>query len=178
MKYLIIMLFLSFSIVSTAQDTAIKNYNNAPKKFKRGIDKALINYMAIKDALVKEDLKEAKKKAAELEKTISTISINKLNKEQMAFFKAKSNLLISKSKYIRQDSTNIEQARKAFEQLTLAVYSLIKSFEANRVEVYLQYCPMAANNDGAYWLSDREIILNPYFGNRMLHCGNVEEVIE
>jgi Cu(I)/Ag(I) efflux system membrane fusion protein len=34
---------------------------------------------------------------------------------------------------------------------------------------------MAFNNSGAYWLSDNATIRNPYFGDKMLSCGSVEE---
>jgi hypothetical protein len=34
---------------------------------------------------------------------------------------------------------------------------------------------MAFNDQGAYWISDREEIRNPYFGDKMLTCGVVKE---
>ena len=37
---------------------------------------------------------------------------------------------------------------------------------------------MADNNNGAYWLSKEEKVLNPYFGDAMLKCGEVKQVIE
>jgi len=43
------------------------------------------------------------------------------------------------------------------------------------VKLYRQYCPMAFQNKGAYWLSSEKKIMNPYFGDKMLHCGVVKE---
>ena len=37
---------------------------------------------------------------------------------------------------------------------------------------------MAFNNEGAYWLSKNENILNPYFGEKMLTCGYTQEITE
>jgi len=37
---------------------------------------------------------------------------------------------------------------------------------------------MANNDKGAFWLSDDEQVLNPYFGDMMLKCGTVEQVIK
>jgi Cu(I)/Ag(I) efflux system membrane fusion protein len=37
---------------------------------------------------------------------------------------------------------------------------------------------MALDWEGADWLSDREAIRNPYFGDQMLKCGNVTGKIE
>ena len=45
-------------------------------------------------------------------------------------------------------------------------------------KVYYQYCPMAFNNKGAYWLSNQSVIRNPYFGNEMLECGKVEDSVD
>ena len=44
--------------------------------------------------------------------------------------------------------------------------------------IYKQYCPMAFNNEGAYWLSESKDIMNPYFGDRMLKCGRVDAEIQ
>lgn len=41
--------------------------------------------------------------------------------------------------------------------------------------IYQQYCPMAFDNTGAFWFSDSQEILNPYFGDAMLRCGKVEK---
>jgi hypothetical protein len=40
--------------------------------------------------------------------------------------------------------------------------------------VYRMHCPMAFDDEGASWLSNRDEILNPYFGDAMLACGVIE----
>lgn len=42
--------------------------------------------------------------------------------------------------------------------------------------IYKDYCPMALDG-GAYWLSSEKEIQNPYFGDKMLKCGSVKEII-
>lgn len=42
---------------------------------------------------------------------------------------------------------------------------------------YLVHCPMAFDNSGANWLQLDDKIRNPYFGEQMLRCGTVTEVI-
>ena len=37
---------------------------------------------------------------------------------------------------------------------------------------------MVNNDEGAFWLSTEEEILNPYYGASMLRCGEVVEEIE
>ena len=45
-------------------------------------------------------------------------------------------------------------------------------------KVFVAFCPMADSNKGAYWLSIEKKVINPYFGNKMLTCGEVKQVIE
>jgi membrane fusion protein, copper/silver efflux system len=41
-----------------------------------------------------------------------------------------------------------------------------------------QHCPMADNDKGADWLSSEKEIMNPYFGESMLRCGEVTKTFE
>ena len=71
----------------------------------------------------------------------------------------------------------IETQRVEFEKLTEAIYSMALEFKFGNVTIHKQYCPMAFGNKGAIWLSDSKEIMNPYFGDKMLHCGIVKETI-
>jgi len=42
---------------------------------------------------------------------------------------------------------------------------------------YYQYCPMAFDNKGAYWISNETEIRNPYFGEKMLKCGENKDTL-
>ncbi len=178
MKNFIILLLISIAFGATAQDTAIKDYSKADKKTKKGIDEALVSYLKVKDALVATNKVEVQTAAAELKTAIVSIPADKLTDEQKQYLNTHRTYIVLQSTSIQNDSIDIEQKRVAFEKVTQSMYALIKSFKANKVGVYLQYCPMAMNYNGAFWLSDRETIMNPYFGDLMLHCGDVEEVIE
>jgi Cu(I)/Ag(I) efflux system membrane fusion protein len=43
--------------------------------------------------------------------------------------------------------------------------------------LFIQKCPMANSNKGAIWISNEEEIRNPYYGNAMLSCGSVTQVL-
>lgn len=79
---------------------------------------------------------------------------------------------------IAASENDIEEQRAAFERLSNAVYEAYQETTAGGITVYRQYCPMAFNDRGAYWLSDDEEILNPYYGSKMLNCGVVKETLE
>lgn len=73
-------------------------------------------------------------------------------------------------------SDDIEAQRITFEILSINIYALAITENAG-ITVYKQFCPMAFDDKGAFWLSDNKQILNPYFGASMLRCGRVEETI-
>lgn len=70
----------------------------------------------------------------------------------------------------------IDQQRKAFVNLSNDMVRTNVAF-GTATELFLVYCPMANNDEGAYWLSDVEEVLNPYYGDMMLRCGEVEKQI-
>ena len=125
-------------------------------------DKVLKSYLKIKDALVQTDSEAASKAALELVKSIDK-NQNELTKK------------------IRFDAEHISETkdvghqRDHFNSLSDNVYQWVKNTNSNTDPIYRQYCPMAFDNTGAYWLSAEKEINNPYFGDKMLHCGSVKE---
>lgn len=74
-------------------------------------------------------------------------------------------------------SGDMEQQRLAYADFSDALYSAIKMFGTMGEPIYYQFCPMARNGAGAYWLSATKEIKNPYYGDAMLTCGETKEVI-
>ena len=73
---------------------------------------------------------------------------------------------------------DIEKQRKEYATFNLAFYKSLKMFGLNNETAYYQYCPMANNDQGAYWFSAEKKIRNPYFGDMMLSCGETRETIK
>jgi Cu(I)/Ag(I) efflux system membrane fusion protein len=67
----------------------------------------------------------------------------------------------------------LEERRKKFESITELVWNLTRSIRFSGATIYYNFCPMAFDNKGAYWLSSERLIQNPYFGDKMLTCGQV-----
>ena len=70
-----------------------------------------------------------------------------------------------------------KEQRNYFKQVSASLIKAIQVFGINE-KVFVIFCPMADSNKGAYWLSIEEKVINPYFGNKMLSCGEVKQVIE
>jgi len=73
---------------------------------------------------------------------------------------------------------NIEDKRREFEMISDALWSLTRTVKYQGEKVYYQFCPMAFENKGAYWLSKEVNIRNPYFGEHMLTCGSTQDSLE
>ena len=121
------------------------------------------HYIHLKEALVASQMNEAKKAATKLESSLGS-------EDNWQEAKAEAAKVVS--------ATTLDDQRKAFASLSNEMTTLVKDGELSMGEVYLEYCPMANNNSGAYWLSNQKEIKNPYFGDKMLKCGSVKETIK
>lgn len=74
--------------------------------------------------------------------------------------------------------SSLKEQRDYFGELSTQMISLVKQSGLSSGKIYVEYCPMAFDNKGASWLSNEEAILNPYFGDAMLTCGEVTETIQ
>ncbi len=128
------------------------------------VNKVLNYYLEIKEALVQTNGEDASNSAKKLVRILGD------KKGELA-------------KKIRLDAEHISETndvghqRDHFNSLSENIYTLIKATRANEGKLYWQFCPMAMDNKGAYWLSDEKQVKNPYFGDKMLHCGRVKEEI-
>lgn len=74
------------------------------------------------------------------------------------------------------DAADIEKQRALFSNLTAAVEPLfVESLSGG--SIYKQFCPMAFDGEGGYWISDVQEIRNPYYGDKMLKCGSIAETL-
>jgi hypothetical protein len=122
----------------------------------------LSTYLDIKDALVKTNAKDASLAANGMVAILNDKS-DELSKK-----------LLTDAKAISANS-DVKVQRKYFDKLSQNVYDYVKETGEKDGTIYKQFCPMAFNNSGAYWLAAEKEINNPYFGSMMLHCGSVKE---
>jgi major membrane immunogen (membrane-anchored lipoprotein) len=75
-------------------------------------------------------------------------------------------------------ATDIEAQRTAYAALSNDFIALVKKSGLDSGELYVDFCPMAMNEKGASWISPNKEIRNPYFGEKMMTCGEVKETIK
>lgn len=134
-------------------------------------------YIKLKEAFVESEVELVKKETTALSQAVAKVDMKLLtgaaHNDWMTFLSP-----IQKSLNEIQASMDLEEQRRSFSTLSDNLYKSIRAFGLGGKEAYYEYCPMAFNNEGAYWLSDQEKIRNPYFGDKMLTCGMVKEKLK
>ena len=134
------------------------------------------HYIHVKTALVNSNSEEAKNGANAIMQVIKNFDKSLLPAEQKAAYdKSIGNIRTTANNIAATD--DIEKQREHFATLSNEAYDLAKSFGAGKT-VYHEHCPMAMNDKGAMWLSESKEVKNPYYSDKMLECGTVEEIIE
>ena len=131
----------------------------------------------MKEAFVTSDASKVKDKAKQTDEALAKVDMKLLSGAAHNDWMNYLTPIQSSLKEI-QGSTDIEAQRKTFSNLSDNLYKGAKAFGLDGKEVFYAYCPMAFNNEGAYWLSDQQQIRNPYFGDKMLTCGEVKEKLK
>ncbi len=145
-------------------------------QFKEQLGKVFSAYIPVKDALVNSDPDKAQSESGKLQKAIEKVDMKLVSGDAHMEWMKDLEVLQGSVKFILSHS-DVEVQRQALSPLSDQLYQTLVKFEVE-TGGYRQYCPMAFDFEGAYWLSDSDEILNPYFGDAMLTCGNVEEELK
>lgn len=144
--------------------------------FKNQLKEVFEQYLILKDAFVADDNNAAQKAAASLIGAVKKVDMKQLtNKDAHNHWMTISKEISAAASSISEIS-DIEKQRGHFKHLSAHLSNGIKLFGVNQI-VYQQFCPMADNNEGAFWLSISKEIKNPYYGEAMSSCGEVTEEI-
>lgn len=136
----------------------------------------LLSYYSLKDALVASDGAKADDAASRLMSAAELFHSGMGPEPRKGELQAQLALVMDGTEAIMAlKADSLEAKRKHFSTVSDAVYQLAKLAELRNAGVYRQFCPMAFNDQGAYWLSPVEEIRNPYFGKKMLECGEVQD---
>ena len=147
--------------------------DETPDEFVAKLDKGVLYYLELKNALVETDKDAASLSADMLLKSISEIDMKLIKGEAHIYWMEQLNSLKSHGESIK-NSNEIEKQRDQFDFLSQAMINTLKAFGTADKTYYIQYCPMAKDNQGADWISTESQIRNPYFGDKMMKCGSVK----
>ena len=140
------------------------------------ISEVYADYINIKNSLTRDNSDSASYNAKNLLVDIDKVKMDKLTPIQNTAW-MKNNSKLSYDAELIKSTTDLKIQREHFISLSKTMYDLLKAFNSNTETVYYQFCPMANDGKGAYWISENSLIVNPYFGKKMLSCGSTKETI-
>ncbi|MCF7826438.1 MAG: efflux RND transporter periplasmic adaptor subunit [Candidatus Marinimicrobia bacterium] len=131
------------------------------------------DYLLLQSKLAGDDLKAS---GEALNKLLSRINSEDIAGERMPQPWVKLKRTLDNTVAVDKANMTLESIRKSFDPLSQFVLGLQTTFgHFNDTTLYEIFCPMAFDNQGASWLQTDKQVKNPYFGARMLDCGEVRQ---
>lgn len=144
-----------------------------PKSFQVKFMPILEEYLKLKDAFVNSNSEEATSIATAAAKKLEAISITDLGKME----KSHISVIAQRLKAI-SNVKSLERKREDFVVLNENMVPVVMNIDNLNRNIFVQKCPMANKNKGAFWVSAERKIRNPYYGEQMLTCGSVIDSVK
>ncbi|EIJ37763.1 MAG: efflux RND transporter periplasmic adaptor subunit [Flavobacteriaceae bacterium] len=146
-------------------------------KFQEQLKTVFDDYIMLKTALTNDQSEKAKTASQTLQKSLTQVDLALLKDKNANNHWAQLEKELKASSNEIAQTSDIKTQRNHFISLSAHLINAMKAFGINQ-EIYIDFCPMANNNEGAYWLSTEKKIQNPYYGQAMLKCGEVTETVQ
>ncbi|MDA3862995.1 MAG: efflux RND transporter periplasmic adaptor subunit [Deltaproteobacteria bacterium] len=133
--------------------------------FQKQLGKVVKEYFAVQEGLEQDNLAKVVQAAPKISKAANQVKSSPEN------WKKLKKIIITRSNKI-QNSKELSVARDHFYYLSQSLIEAVKAYKIKLdSSVFIQFCPMARDNTGGYWLQNTRRIANPYFGASMHRCG-------
>ena len=138
------------------------------------IKEIVSNYLKLKNALTKDDSKNAAAAGNAIVANLAALDANSLPAAQKKAFADVADDAKEHAEHIGANAGKLDHQREHFAMLSKDMNDLIKTFGAGQ-KLYQDFCPMYNDGKGATWISETKEIKNPYYGSKMLTCGSVKK---
>ena len=160
-----------------ANHSQMKERIEVSNKFQNQLKQVFDDYILLKDALVNDDAKGAQQAGKQINQSLKKVDMKLLSDEKAHNHWMTIQKELKTSANSIENDSDIATQRAHFKHLSAHMISSVQLFGINQ-KVYSEFCPMADNNKGAYWISLEKEVRNPYYGEAMLTCGEVKDTIE
>lgn len=148
---------------STTMDSDVQN---------AGYMQVLADYMTLKDGLVATNENDAAKAGEKLKSTLKEFSVGSYTTEEQKELLEIIEVAMEHAEHISR--SDIDHQREHFKMLSVDITDMVDITGTDNT-LYQQFCPMY--DDGGTWLSMEKEIANPYYGSKMMNCGEVQKEI-
>lgn len=160
----------------TKQIALSKSANSAA--FNQSFSNLLTAYLSLKDQFVAEKDSGIAQSARVLMLASDSLKLSELQ--------ADSNIVITARTYSEGISAELKGLlgeadilgkRRSFQMVSDQLYDLIRTVQYDQIVLFHAYCPLAFDDQGAYWISDQSEINNPYQPKKTPPCGEIRDTI-
>ena len=164
---------------NTTADTATTTTtasNNASIQ-NASVDEAVNAYLQLKNALTTDNGDGAATAGKQLHEAVLKLDNAPFTADQKKVYGDVKDDIKEHAEHISTNAGKIAHQREHFDMLSKDMIDLVKVVKPSQT-LYKDHCPMFNDNKGADWLSEVKDIKNPYYGKKMLECGEVKEEIK
>lgn len=183
--FLSITVFVSCNSSSHEQQaderTAPLSVSGLSAPFNQSFKQVLNSYFELKEALVASDTVKANAAAASLQLNADNLKYDELKGDTSGMIRETAQTFsstISGSANAITGEKTLDDKRREFNMISDALWNLTRTVRFDGEKLYYQYCPMAFDNTGGYWLSRNIEVRNPYLGEKMVSCGEVTDSLD
>lgn len=133
----------------------------------------VMDYLAVKNALTAGNETAAATASGKMYDAMKGFDKSLLSADQKKVYDDIEDDLKEHAEHISR--SKIDHQREHFATMSKDMYDMVKAFGAG-MTLYHDHCPMY--NDGSMWLSETKDIKNPFYGDKMMTCGSVEEMMK
>lgn len=149
--------------------------------FNESFAKLLQSYFSLKEAFINADTVKVNSAAVLLVQHADSLNLNELKGDSSGMILETADYFastISGSAKALAGENKIEDKLREFNMITDAMWGLTRTVKYEGQKVYYQFCPLAFDNTGGYWLSDKIDSGNPYLGDKEKGCSQVNDSLD
>lgn len=149
--------------------------------FNDSFEKLLQSYFSLKDEFINADTVMVNTAAVQLIQHADSLNINELKGDSSGMIRETANYFastISGSAKTLTAENKIDDKLREFNMITDALWGLTRTVKYDGQKIYYQFCPLAFDNTGGYWLSDKIDSGNPYVGDKEKGCNQVNDSLD
>lgn len=158
---------------STDED---RNVSANTDEMKGDLSFVLSDYFALNESLVQDDAATAAEASEKLVASLKGFTGSRLSEDEQKEVDEIMESALENAEHISENAGEISHQREHLVSLSTDIKDLIAIIGTSQ-KLYEDFCPMANDNNGAIWISNKEAISNPYMGTKMPTCGKVNRII-
>lgn len=132
----------------------------------------LNSYFNLSENLANDSAIDAAKSSEDLRIALTSFQVSNLTEGDEKTVEEILESSIEHAEHITDNAGDIYHQREHLVLLSQDIKDLVEIVGSNQ-KLYEAFCPMANNDKGAIWITNKNVVENPYMGQSMPKCGKI-----